>query len=365
MMGECVKCKEKITISDIRITCSNCENGYHQRCTGLTRAMAGWVSDTPALLFKCADCLEGAAVSNMMPKDDVLSLISNMKKEMEKFKSITDSFAAVRESIEAHINIAIESGIDRLIRSSNDALESKMACLENSVAKKLEDLKSFVIKNNQRNDNELVIMKRKKIVADRKTHSESDGNPRRKRKIMSNTDDEPHDKNIDNDSNDEVFDKSNKKSYADVLSGKLARNRTKSNRNRKTRSVIMIKPIESSQTSDDTRQFLKGRLDPRTHKISNFKNGKDGSIIVECAAGEDIQSVKENIESNLGTEYNAVIPKPGKPKLKIVGMSDRYSSDVFIDLLKSQNQEISIEDVKVVADFENPRFKYNKFSVII
>ena len=110
---------------------------------------------------------------------------------------------------------------------------------------------------------------------------------------------------------------------------------------------------------------MKERLDPRTHRISNFRNGKDGSIIVECAAGDNIETVKNGIECNLGSEYSTVIPTPAKPRLKVVGMSDQYSSNEFIDLLKNQNEDIGINDVKVIAEFENPRFKYNKYNVII
>src|SRR5450759_4319970 len=74
--------------------------------------------------------------------------------------------------------------------------------------------------------------------------------------------------------------------------------------------------------------------------------------------------VKNGIESNLGENYCAVVPT-SVPRLKIVGMSDQYSSDVFIDLLKSQNEDIEIKDVKVVDMFENPRFTYNKYCVVI
>ena len=127
----------------------------------------------------------------------------------------------------------------------------------------------------------------------------------------------------------------------------------------------MIKPVESSQSSEDTRIFLKENLDPKVHKIRNFRNGKAGSIIAECAIGDNIEDVKKNIESNLGERYNAVIPTNAKPKLKIVGMSDQYSPEVFIDLLKSQNDGIGINEVKVIAQFENSRFKYNKYNTIV
>ncbi|XP_053686917.1 uncharacterized protein LOC128736459 [Sabethes cyaneus] len=81
--------------------------------------------------------------------------------------------------------------------------------------------------------------------------------------------------------------------------------------------------------------------------------------------GDDIEVVKNDIQSNLGEQFNAVIPTIAKPKVKIVGMSDQYSPDVFVDLLKSQNENIGINEVKIIAQYENPRFKYNKYNVVI
>ena len=106
-------------------------------------------------------------------------------------------------------------------------------------------------------------------------------------------------------------------------------------------------------------------MDPKNHKISNFRNGKDGSVIVECATKENIEVVKNDIKNILGESYSAIVPTPPVPRLKVLGMSDQYSSDVFIDFLKSQNEGITIDKVKVISAYENSRFKYNKFNVVI
>ena len=132
----------------------------------------------------------------------------------------------------------------------------------------------------------------------------------------------------------------------------------------KTRPVIVIKPKESKQPCEETRKFLKTNLDPKTHKVRNFRNGKDGSIIVECAVGENIDLVKNGIQSNLGEKYSDVVPT-SVPRLKVVGMIENLSPDVFIDYLKSQNDCITINEVKVVNMYENPRFTYNKYSAVI
>ena len=156
-----------------------------------------------------------------------------------------------------------------------------------------------------------------------------------------------------------------KRSFANVLKTKPNDSKKSKNKFRKARPVIVIKPEAKSQNCDDTRNFVKKTLDPKIHKISNFRNGKDGAIIVECATGDNVECVKNELESNLGKTYTAVIPKPVRPRLKIMGMTDQYSSDEFIDLLRAQNDDIAINEVKVVAKYENPNFKYSKFNVVI
>ncbi|XP_058448920.1 uncharacterized protein LOC131428879 [Malaya genurostris] len=115
--------------------------------------MVNWLSETPMLLYKCGECLSGA--SNVVSGGGGHSFSSDMRKEMDKLTSIAESFAGERQSIISQMNIALENGIERLIKSYNDTLENKMTCLENSVARKLEDLKGFLISSIERNDNEL------------------------------------------------------------------------------------------------------------------------------------------------------------------------------------------------------------------
>jgi hypothetical protein len=167
----------------------------------------------------------------------------------------------------------------------------------------------------------------------------------------------------DNDATEDVFEAY--ATFAEVVKKqKYNNNKIEKPVIRKARPVIVIKPKESKQACEETRQFVKNNLDPKTHRINNFKNGRDGSIIVECASGANLNDVKNDIESDLGDNYKAVVPI-SVPRLKIVGMSDQFSSDVFIDYLKSQNENIPIKDVKVINMFENPRFSYNKYSVVI
>ena len=353
---DCGKCKNTIRINDDPVVCvGKCKSQFHRICTPLTKIAAKLVNDNENILFKCDSCL---SAQDDGAKEDVLD---KLMKEMGEISSVSELLMKSQSGIEKQINIAVAGGIECILKSINTSLQESLACIETSVAKKLDDLKKDLIKDT---DRDKVIMNRKRARTERTVHSESDSIPSNKKLIISNTRDEPIEDGILR--NDEVF-SNTIPTYANVLAGLTGSktNKLQKKVNRKPRPVIVIKPVESSQSSEDTRSFLKDKLDPKIHKISNFRNGRNGSIIAECAIGDNVEVVKKDIESNLGDKYSAVIPTTVKPKLKIVGMSDRYSSDVFIDLLKSQNEDIGIKEVKVIGEFENPRFKYNKHNVII
>lgn len=356
-MGECGICKQGIVINDDPLACvGKCGARFHRRCTALTKAAAKLITDNVNVLFKCDECLSGHTCDE---RDDLISDVTTVKEEMKTF--ISESISDIRKNITAQINSALECGIEMIKNVLNDSLQERVnSMLDGSVAKTLDEIncKLFELSNRDKN---LAVMNRKRDITGRTIHSESDCNPIRKKRILENRDNEPMQVEIDvSEQDNEVF------TYAKVLRG-VTGNKTKARvtKNRKTRPVIVIKPVESSQTNDDTRKELKEKLDPKIHKVSNFRNGKDGSIIVECATDEDVNTVKSGIESNLGGKYSAVLPTAAKPKVKIVGMSDQYASETFIDLLKSQNEGIGINEVKVIAEFKNPRFRYNKYNVVL
>lgn len=361
-MSECGVCKSVIMINDDPVACVRCGARFHRRCTNLTKAAAKLITDNQNILFKCDACLSG---QECIFRGDTCSHVLNAD-EMKKISSISDAITDMREHITVYIDKAIESGIARVNKYVEVILNNKLTAIEGSVAKIIENTKVNLNEINDRGSKSAV-MNRKRNYFERTTHSESDLNSSRKKKILTDKNDKPIQIDIvNNDTIDDVFHDNDRMTYSNVLTGASKLNKkTGLHNNRKTGPVIVIKPVKVSQTNDDTRKDLKNKLDPKIHNIRNFRNGKEGSVIVECVSSGDIDDVKSNIESGLGENYIAVIPTIPKPKVKIVGMSDEFSSDVLIELLKSQNENIIFNDIKVVTVLKNPRFKYNKFSVVL
>lgn len=355
-MGVCHKCKVEMTIRDEVVTCFRCGNIFDHTCAVLSKPTARAIANATNLLFRCGDCL--VSDQQNQGKDEALEASSSLT---------DDAMGILKAHIASHIESEVKKAMQQLELSITSLMGAQLSKLETSVAKNVE-------------------ITAKGDFAE-KTVSPGEWRkvgPRRKRRIMSTAQNELIQMEVDF-SEEEVFEadgnQQKKISYAGAVKQQARtklpskpKQQTKAVKKQKVRilsnrtscPVIVIKPVETSQEHNATIDFLKKTLDPKIHAINNFRNGKDGSIIAQCAADKDVNAMKNDIESCLGEKYEAVVPLVANPRVKIKGMSDRFVADEdLIAALKSQNEGIGINDARVVAVFENPRFKYNKFNAIL
>ncbi|XP_039435502.1 uncharacterized protein LOC120417492 [Culex pipiens pallens] len=351
-MSLCGKCEQKICFEDAVPCSGKCRAFFHRSCTVLTKPAAKMIIEQPNAQFKCDQCLNSGVDAEISV---LLADVKGIKEELQKYFDNSNSIPGINESIATRIDEAIKKGMENVMQACSEIFQKQIkTVVENSVANQIEKL----IKSNSEKPNNKQIIK---VTRKRGTHSESDGLPGSKRRAII-----PEDGAamvVDDEENENVFESP---TFAEILKGGNSENK-KDHQHKKLRTnrpKIVIKPNETNQSNDETRTFLKSNLDPKLHKINNLKNGRDGSIVAQCAPGENLLKVKNDIENKLGSNYTTIISS-GLPKLKIVGMSEKYDPTDFVELLTSQNDEIFIEHVKVISSYENPRMKYNKFSVII
>lgn len=348
---ECAKCKLVIAINALPLVCCGCMRSYHHACTSLvTKTAAKLITDNVNVLFKCDECLSKPSCGEQEKRGLDVKII---EEEMKKISSLSDSIEDIRNKLTVQIETALNSEMEKLRQNVNGTLKN----IENLVNKKMETMTSSCLQFNA-GKNKSAAMKNTR-GASKSVHLESTSGTRgNKRDEIVDVED------------DDVFEDFEEpvSSWVTVVKNKRKSNSKGPKPNKptvhKARPVIVVKPKESNQCSDATRKFLNDNLDPKKHKISNFRNGKDGSVLVECATGYNVDVVKNGMQSDLGENYTAVVPS-AVPRLKVVGMSYQYSSDVFIDYLKSHNEDIAINDVKVIHFYENPRFRYKQYNAVI
>lgn len=130
--------------------------------------------------------------------------------------------------------------------------------------------------------------------------------------------------------------------------------------------VVLITPRDKSQNSDQTKEFIKNKIDPITNKINGIRKAAKGAVVVECKDTEAIRKFQSDAQTNLGTSYQVELPKRRKPKLRISGFSDQMSEEKLIECLIKQNEILKNDDsIKVLNMKEIKNKKFKQYQAII
>lgn len=88
---------------------------------------------------------------------------------------------------------------------------------------------------------------------------------------------------------------------------------------KKKENIIIIKP-KIQQESETTKKTIKEKVDIQNMPlgITKVRKGKEGSVILGCETGEEMNNVKDVMQSKLGENYKVTEPQHKKPKIKII-----------------------------------------------
>ena len=112
-------------------------------------------------------------------------------------------------------------------------------------------------------------------------------------------------------------------------------------------SMIVIKPKNEDQSNGQTKSDIMRTLNPvdLDISVSKVKNIQSGGILIGCNKPDDVHKFKQMAEQKLSAGYKIHEVKSNNPKLKLVGMIEKYSEDQLLKFLKAQNDVFS-EDSK-------------------
>lgn len=123
---------------------------------------------------------------------------------------------------------------------------------------------------------------------------------------------------------------------------------------RKRVPTFIVKPKNSEQTSDQTRNDLRTSVN-----ILNVKGARpcqSGGIVLTCNDTENSEQFQQNIQAQIGDKYDVNIIEPKKPTLKIIGLFSKLSSEYLEERIRIQN-DVILENsfIKVLEVKESPR----------
>lgn len=109
----------------------------------------------------------------------------------------------------------------------------------------------------------------------------------------------------------------------------------------KKENIIIIKP-KIQQESETTKKIIKEKVDIKNMPmgITKVRKGKEGTVILGCETGEEMNKLKDVMQSKLGENYNVTESLQKKPKIKIINISEEdmeLDNDELIDTIKKQN----------------------------
>jgi hypothetical protein len=130
-------------------------------------------------------------------------------------------------------------------------------------------------------------------------------------------------------------------SYADIVQNK--------------QPVVVVKPKNSEQNSNETRDHIKSLFDPVVDNINGLKSVAKGGVVIICKDSESTRKCSEEIVTRMGEQYEVSVTKTKVPLIKVWGMSEVLSKEDFVDKIRRQNDCIREDSVINVLNIKENR----------
>ena len=109
-----------------------------------------------------------------------------------------------------------------------------------------------------------------------------------------------------------------------------------------SKSSFILKPKNSVQPTTVTKSDMLRNINPVTSNINiaKVKNARNGSVVVYCENGEESVKFEELARGKLGDKYDVKQLATLNPRLKVVGMSEKFEDNVLLEYIMKQNKHL-------------------------
>lgn len=131
--------------------------------------------------------------------------------------------------------------------------------------------------------------------------------------------------------------------------------------------VVLIKPKDQNQKSDETKKVIKNKINPSDNKISGIRKAANGAVVIECKDLISGKKLETEAKNSMGENYQVQMPKRRNPKFKICGMTEKLAAEEIVMRLIEQNDFLSEDDeFKVVHISEiKKQNNYEQYQAIL
>lgn len=119
-------------------------------------------------------------------------------------------------------------------------------------------------------------------------------------------------------------------------------------------SSVFIKPKKTDQKSDETKTYLKEKINPAEISVNGIRKVAKGAIVVECTNKQASDKlIKKLHDENLSENYEVKETEVKKPRIKIIGLTNKDENETIVNFIKTQNDGLENAEIKVIKVFEN------------
>lgn len=112
--------------------------------------------------------------------------------------------------------------------------------------------------------------------------------------------------------------------------------------------LVMLQP-KQPQANKKIRKDL--TTSPKNIPVMGCRNIANGGIILQCNTNDAKEKLKTIVTEKMGADYEVKLPTELKPRVKILGMSEKLESDEIVSALKQQNHFLANSDIKVITTY--------------
>lgn len=140
------------------------------------------------------------------------------------------------------------------------------------------------------------------------------------------------------------------KTYASVVSG--------------TKSLI-VRANNKDNNSEKTKQMLMSVVDPTESGVNGIKTLANGDILIKCNTDKDMALIERQVNETEGENYTVKEVKSVTTKVKLVGMTKKYSNEELKSLIQKQHPSSEEAVVRVIKVYEDKNTQKENFNAIL
>lgn len=125
--------------------------------------------------------------------------------------------------------------------------------------------------------------------------------------------------------------------------------------------MVLVKP-KGQQDCNKTKKDFMTNINPASIKLNHVKEISKGGIALACGSKHQSDDLVKLATEKLGDEYEIKMTELRKPKIKVIGMYEKFENEELVGKIKEQNEFLKDSDMKVTHTYKGV---HNNFSAVI